>query len=133
MRLDVPGSNPTGDARRRQIRRYRPVRDARREGRLGVRDDAPEGEDDAVWIDARFCAALTDEPAPAAAPTAAHNDGPVWDEAPPAQSYEMPPLDDGPPLDDSDADRWASTIHAGFPASSTSATQPGRLPFTLRR
>ncbi|TNE87123.1 MAG: hypothetical protein EP330_19325 [Deltaproteobacteria bacterium] len=80
--------------------------------RLGVRDDAPEGEEDAVWLDARFCKALGEEedghaPAPRQERQAASD---YDDEIPAAQSYEMPPLDDGPPLDDAYVDSWASAV-----------------------
>lgn len=78
--------------------------------RLGVRDDAADGEDDAVWIDARLCEVLDgDGPPPRSAP-ARLSQGSHDDEVPPAQSYEMPPLDDGPPLDDAYAESWASAI-----------------------
>lgn len=83
--------------------------------RLGIRDDAPEGEDDAVWIDARFAQQLDEEPgaAPSGGPRSAPRQGPPEDydaSIPPAQSYEMPPLDDGPPLDDALLDQMASSV-----------------------
>ncbi|MCO4747611.1 MAG: hypothetical protein KC912_22640 [Proteobacteria bacterium] len=82
--------------------------------RLGVRDDAPEGSDDAVWIEATQARALEGEaPAPRSAPHrgggGGYSGGGGYDDAiPPAQSYEMPPMDDGPPLDDAYADQMAA-------------------------
>ncbi len=82
--------------------------------RLGVRDDAPEGDDDAVWIDSRFARPYNGEAS--STPTAGGPSAPPAGDAPP----EPPPADDawqaptgaddlpeGPPLDEGAIASWA--------------------------
>jgi hypothetical protein len=81
--------------------------------RLGVRDDAPEGSDDAVWIEATQARPLEGAaPAPRSpAPDRSYGGGGETDDSiPPAQSYDMPPLDDGPPINDDWIDQMASVV-----------------------
>lgn len=79
--------------------------------RLGIRDDAPEGEDDAVWIDARFARPLEGESSAPGSP-ASWDDPAADEEIPPAAAYDMPPVSDGPVRDDSWVDSMSSTAEA---------------------
>lgn len=80
--------------------------------RLGVRDDAPEGEDDAVWIDARLVRPLEEgevvpsAPAAPAAPAPAADPAPDEDWAAPAGPDDLPE----PPPDDGYLDQWAGSV-----------------------
>jgi len=75
--------------------------------RLGVRDDAPEGEDDAVWLDSRQAHALEAEVVTAhPSPSLSHDE--EEDFSPLVPSLDMPAMDDGPPIDDSWIDQQAA-------------------------
>ena len=72
--------------------------------RLGVRDDDAEGEDNAVWLDARLCKP-SDTPAPEGSERPARSSGRST-----SSGADIPPA---PPMDDSMADSYAASSEDG--------------------